>query len=57
MSVSNKKLSEGIHIVKYESKLQTLIGKIVCLFKGHKEVTLIDKKYCICCWKSLEDIG
>lgn len=54
MSISNRKIQEGTHTVKHESKFQTFLGKVYCLFKGHKEVTLVDKKYCICCWKKME---
>lgn len=53
MSISNRNLKQGSYTVKNESKIQTKLGRIYCLFKGHKEVYIKDKKYCICCWKEL----
>lgn len=55
MSVQNRNLTKGTYTVKYESKLSVLLSKAYCFFKGHKEVTLIDKKYCICCWKEMKE--
>lgn len=54
MSISNRKLKEGDYTVKYESKFQTFLGKVYCFLKGHQEVILKDRKYCICCWKEME---
>lgn len=55
MSIQNRKLTEGTAIAIYESKYQTLLGKTYCLFKGHKKIKLIDKNYCICCWRELDN--
>lgn len=53
MSISNRKLKEGTYTVKYEPKIMTKLGKIYCLFRGHKEAIIKENKYCICCWEEL----
>lgn len=53
MSIPNRKVAKGTYTVKYESKFQTKLGKLYCLFRGHKEVKIMDHKYCLCCWKEL----
>jgi hypothetical protein len=58
MSIRNRKLKEGNTTVIYESKIQTLFGKVYCTFAGHKKVHIktdtIDEYYCICCWKEMK---
>jgi hypothetical protein len=58
MSINNRKLKQGTLPVIYESKFQTALGKLYCLFKGHKKVIIktdtVDRNFCICCWKEIE---
>lgn len=54
MSVGNRKITQGTTEVKYESKWQTLVGRIYCMFRGHKPVYIGHDRYCICCWKKLD---
>lgn len=56
MSVENRKIKPGESAtVKYESKWRTFLGKIACLFRGHKPVMLLGNRYCISCWKRMNE--
>lgn len=61
MSISNRTLGEGNHIVRHETWYALLLARVYCVIRGHKpvrfdvdDVEIASHRYCVCCWKQLD---